>query len=284
MGAAVDDSPVFVTGLPRTGKTPLRIALGAHPDLSMTRKTRMWTTHLDRYGDLSSPPALDACLTALLDDPCVARLLPDERTIRAEFSRRRPTYANLFGVLHALHARSTGRSRWGEQMAGLEWFADEILDSWPNAKFVHMVRHPASWIDPGARRRPGRLGSELATWLDSASRAIHNRDHHGPNYLIVHYEDVLAEPVHVLRKVGEFIEEEFNFGVGDLLVRSLPASGSPMLRGPARRYVEARSGSLLTELGYVPVEAESRREGMTDTAAAAWYEMGHGLEAAKDAS
>lgn len=280
----MDDAPVFVAGLPRTGKTPLRIALGAHPDLSMTRKTRMWTNHFDRYGDLSSPRALDACISALLDDPQVARLLPDERAIRAEFARRRPTYANLFGVLHALHARSIGKSRWGEQMAGLEWFADEILDSWPNGKFIHLVRHPASWIDPGARRRPGRLGSELATWLESARRAVHNRRLHHPNYLIVRYEDLLAEPVRILRKVGELIEVEFNFGVGDLLVRSLPASGSPVLRGPARRYVEAHSRSLLTELGYVPLETERRREGMTDTAAAAWYEMGDGLEAARDAS
>jgi hypothetical protein len=280
----VDDSPVFVTGLPRTGKTPLRIALGSHPALSMTRKTRMWTTHLDRYGDLSSPEGLDACLAALLDDPCVARLLPDERAIRAEFSRRRPTYANLFGVVHALYARSIGASRWGEQMAGLESLADEILDSWPNAKFIHMVRHPASWIDPGARRRPGRLGSELATWLESARWAIDNRDLHGPNYLLVHYEDMLVEPVQVLRSVGEFIEQEFNFGIGDQLVKALPASGSTMLRG--RPAVTSRPAAGRCSPNWVTPNPrpDPGEKGVTDTAAAAWYEMGHGLEAAKDAS
>ena len=280
----MDDSPVFVAGLPRTGKTPLRIALGAHPDLSITRKTRMWTTHFGRYGDLSSPQALDACLSALLDDPLVARLLPDERAIRAEFSRRRPTYANLLGVVHALYAHSIGRTRWGEQMAGLESFADDIFDSWPNARFIHMVRHPASWIGRGAVRRPGRLGSEVTTWTESARRAIDNRDHHGPRYMIVHYEDLLAEPVAVLRTVGELIEEEFNFGVGDLMVKALPSSASPPLRGPARRYVEARTRPLLSALGYAQTETEYRLDGVTDTAAAAWYEMGHNLAAAKDAS
>lgn len=284
MGAAVDDSPVFVTGLPRTGKTPLRIALGAHPDLSMTRKTRMWTTHLDRYGDLSSPAALDDCLAALLDDPSVARLLPDERAIRQEFSRRRPTYASLFGVIQGLYARSIGKPRWGEQMAGLEFFADQILESWPSATFIHMVRNPASWIDPAARRRPGRLESELAIWLESARKAIDNRLHHGPNYRTVLYEDLLTEPVHVLRDVGDFIGVQVNFGIGDLLVQSLPELDPSLLRGPARRYVEARSRMLQTEFGYSQPDPGSRREGMADIPAAVWFGLGHGHRTAKDAS
>lgn len=284
MGAAVDDSPVFVTGLPSTGKTPLRIALGAHPGLSMTRKTRMWTTHYGRYGDLSSPEALDACLAAMLDDPNVARLLPDEWAIRDEFSLRQPTYANLFGAFHSLHARSNGKSRWGEQMAGLESFVDPIRESWPNAVFIHMVRRPSDWIDPGSRLRPGRVGGELVHWLESARMAIDMRDRHGQNYLILPFEDLLAEPVPTLQEIGEFIDEEFNFGICDLLMQVLPGPDSSSLQGAARRYVDVRTRALLTELGYPESASAPHRGGVWDLAAELWFGMDRGLEPAKEAS
>lgn len=285
MRATVDDSPVFVTGLPRTGKTPLRIALGSHPALSMTRKTRMWTNHFGLYGDLSSRAALDSCLAAMLDDPNVARLLPDEAMIRREFSRRQPTYANLFGVFHSIYAQSNGKPRWGEQMAGLEFFADPILESWPNAVFIHMVRDPSAWIDPGSRLRPGQVGAELATWLESARKAIANRQRYGRNYLIISFEDMLTEPAGVLREIGGFIDEELNFGIGDLLVKALPEPGAATgLRGPARRYVDVRTRSVLAELGYPPPDSTNGRGGVWDLAAERWFEMGRGLETAREAS
>lgn len=282
MRATVDDSPVFVTGLPRTGKTPLRIALGAHPRLSMTRKSRMWSSHYGRYGDLSSPEALDACLSAMLDDPSVARLLPDEWTIRDEFFQRSPTYANLFGVIHALYARSNGKPRWGEQMAGLEFFVDPILESWPNAVFIHMIDRPTNWIHAGSRLRPGRVGTELAAWLKSTRKALGNRRRHAGSYLILPLERLLSEPVPTLQQVGEFIDEEFNFGICDLLMKVLPEPDSSSLEGAARRFVEARTRSVLEELGYPASEAGGQQSGVWDLAAELWF--GRVVETAKEAS
>ena len=34
--------PIYLGGLAHSGKTPLRAALGAHPDVSLTRKTGLW--------------------------------------------------------------------------------------------------------------------------------------------------------------------------------------------------------------------------------------------------
>ena len=78
----MNDGPVFIGGLAFSGKTPLRIALSAHPRLELTRKTAMWTRFHGRFGDLSADRNLDRCLDVMLADPAIAALHPDRAQVR----------------------------------------------------------------------------------------------------------------------------------------------------------------------------------------------------------
>lgn len=265
------DSPIFVAGLPRTGKTALRLAMGAHPRLSITRKTRMWTSFYGRFGDLSDPTALDDCLLEMLGDPGVARLLPDEAAIRDEFSGLDPTYAALFGVVHAQNARRLGKARWGDQMAGLEAFAEPIFETWPDARMIHMVRRPTEWVERRSQLRPGGVGSSLARWTSSARTAVDNHERWPERYLVLRFEALVAQPVATLQEVAGFVGEEFNFGIGQILVSALNVGATPPLSRPARRFVDERTRDLVTSLGYPPTDDLPERRGVTQGAADLWF-------------
>ena len=56
--------PIFIGGLSQSGKTELRLALGAHPSIELTRHTDMWDRFYGRYGNLGRPRNLDRCLAA----------------------------------------------------------------------------------------------------------------------------------------------------------------------------------------------------------------------------
>lgn len=271
----MDESPVFLTGLPRTGKTALRLALSAHPRLSMTRKTRLWTSFYGRYGDLNDPAALERCLEAIFSDPGAARLLPEPNRIRQEFANRPRTYPELFGVFQSQYARRLEKSRWGEQAAYLEQFADPIFVTWPEARMIHMVRYPSDWIASGSQRRPGGVGRELAKWSASAELALSNRSRFGDRYLIVHFESLLSDPVPTLQHVVSSIGEETNFGMGQTLLTVLPEASNSELVPAARQYVEECSGSLARALGYpireVPAITVS---GMSRLVASLWFGAG----------
>lgn len=275
------ESPVFVAGLPRTGKTALRIALGAHPRLSMTRKTRMWTTYFERHGDLTDPSALDACLAAMMADPAVAKLLPDEMAIREEFDETGGTYADLFGVIHVQYARRLGKPRWGEQMAGLEGYADAIFETWPDARMIHMVRHPAAWIEAGAQTRPGGVGRALSQWVSSARRALQSRVEHPDSCLVIRMEEMMAQPAGTLQDVATFIDETITFEIGKVLVGAMSSRVSAPLGAAARRYVEERVGDLAAALGYPPTEAGDPTSSRFGDAAALWFGLGqrHAVDA-----
>lgn len=267
------ESPIFITGLPRTGKTALRRALGAHPELSLTRKTGLWKSFFGRFGDLNDPASLERCLTAILGDPGAARLLPDAGRIRQEFANRDRTYPELFGVFHAEYARRMNKSRWGEQAAYLEQYADPIYETWPDSRMIHMVRYPSDWVASGAQRRPGGVARELAKWTTSAQLALDNRARFGDNYLIVRFERLRSDPAPVLQEISAFIGEEINFGMSQTLVALLPADPGSQLVPAARRYVEKAVGATAQQLGYSS-EASLNGSGVSRLLAHLWFGAG----------
>jgi sulfotransferase family protein len=207
-------SPIFIGGLDNSGKTHLRLALSAHPNIAMTRRSYMWTRAYNRYGDLSQGENFERCLKALLSRKDVRALEPDLERIRREFRQGEPTYGRLFALLHEHYAERLGRSRWGEQEADIEQYADEIFNAYPAARIIHMLRDPRNRYEEMLRTTPpkvrlGRVGVNTADWLQSARLARRNFLHHPENYLVLSYESLVAHPEETLRHVCAFIGEEY---------------------------------------------------------------------------
>lgn len=204
--------PIFIGGLSGSGKTPLRIVLGAHPAISMTRRTYMWDRFYGRFGDLSHPPNLMRCLSAMTADASVRTLEPDADRIHREFLEDPPTYARLFGLFHQHYAERAGKRRWGDQLALVERFADPILATFPAARMIHLIRNPLDRVSSRGRRKrlkPGRVGWELAMWLYSARLAERNQRRYPNNYKVLRYETLAQRPHDVLRDVCAFLDEDY---------------------------------------------------------------------------
>src|SRR5688572_27430910 len=185
------NAPVFIGGLSGSGKTQLRMVVGAHPAISMTRRTYMWERYYRRFGDLRDPRHLDRCLSTMCVDPGVRQLAPDRARIEREFAGGPHRYALLFALFHRHHAERSGKQRWGDQLGFVERFADPIFESIPGACMVHMVRDPRERVVAGTRGvLLGKVGWETARWIRSAELARRNEHRYGASYLVVHYEDL----------------------------------------------------------------------------------------------
>jgi hypothetical protein len=203
--------PIFIGGLAFSGKTPLRMALNAHPRISVHRHAALWTRFHGRFGDLNEPSNLEHCLDVLLADEKVATLAPDRRLLERELSTGPVTDGRLFGLLLEQHALRLGKQRWGEQAQELEHTAAALFDAYPDARMIHMVRDPRT--SPLLRREPdlraGKLGWEAARWLDSAALALRNRRRFPERYRVVRLEALAACPELVLRCIAAFLEEDY---------------------------------------------------------------------------
>ena len=219
----MSDGPVLIGGLAFSGKTPLRIALSAHPRMVLTRGSALWRRHAHRYGDLDRAANLQRCLSALVADPAAAVLAPDRAGIERELAGGARTYARLFAIVHRQHAERMGRPRWGEQMGMLERHADEVLAAWPTAQVIHMLRDPREWHAAAAsthRQLPGRLGREIARWRTSAELATRHLQRHAGRYRVVRFEALRDDPAGTVSAVLRFLHE-----------RPHPVAGGPAQPG-----------------------------------------------------
>ena len=208
------NSPIFIGGLDNSGKTHLRLALSSHPEIAMTRRSYMWTRIYGRYGELSQPENFERCLNTLLSRKDVRTLQPDPERIRREFAQGEPTYGRLFALIHEHYAERLGKSRWGEQEADIEHYADEILTAYPSARIIHMLRDPRNRYDEMLRTTPpkvrlGRVGVNTADWLESARVARRNQERYPANYMVLAYETLVTQAEDTLRKVCVFIGVDY---------------------------------------------------------------------------
>ena len=264
--------PILIGGLSYSGKTQVRLVLGAHPAISMTRRTYLWDRFYERFGDLRIPENLDHCLSAMLESEGVQQLQPDPQRIRREFRDGPATYARLFGLLHRHHAERIGKRRWGEQLGFVERFADQIFESFPSARMIHMIRDPrvrhARRAD-GTPPRRGTVGWETGMWMDSAELASRNLGRYPDRYRVVRWDELAARPEETLRGLCGFLDEEYTPSM-DVARRALrfddmneevgqhshPASGSPMAA-----FVDTYADRELRAFGYevTPAARHQRR-------------------------
>jgi hypothetical protein len=275
-GRSEANGPIFIGGLSHSGKTQLRSVLGAHPELSLTRRTYLWDRFYGRFGDLERDRNLDRCLRTLLVDDGVRRLEPDAHALRRAFASGPRTYARLFALLHEQHATRRGRRRWGEQLGFVERFARPIFAEHPDARMIHMIRDPRDGRLDG---RPGRTGWETARWLRSAGLAERNASVYGDRYRIVRYEAFAAAPEPTVVEVCGFLGEDVvppmreALAVLDLDLTRSPAAVEPRVCS----FVERHARHELPALGYrlssgvAPTQRTPFADGWIDRAAmVAW--------------
>lgn len=212
MNHTITRNPVYVAGLERTGTSLLYALLASHPRLAMTRRTNLWTYFYDQFGDLDRDDNLDRCLRMMMRYKRLAVLEPDEERLRAEFLEGPRTYARLFALLEQQVADRLGKPRWGDKSLHTERYADPIFEAYPEARIVHMIRDPrdryASVLARWKTRRGG-VGAGMAEWLSSAALAHSNQTTYPDRYMVIRYEDLVAEPETLLREICDFIGEEY---------------------------------------------------------------------------
>jgi hypothetical protein len=205
--------PVYVGGLDRCGKTTMSAFLTSHPRIAIPAVgSNMWTYFHGQYGDLGDDDNLDRCLADLLAYKHVRFLDPDPGRIRWEFRAGPPTYARLFALFLVHFAERQGKPRWGAQTGLIERYADHLVAAYPGVRIIHMVRDPRDRYEASLARWPdgkGRAGGAVARWRYSTALAERHQRRHPGQYLVVRFEDLVAEPERVLQRVCAFLREDF---------------------------------------------------------------------------
>jgi hypothetical protein len=209
----MEQGPIYIGGLDRSGKTTMRAFLASHPNIAIPDVgSNMWTYFYGQYGDLGQRENFENCLNDMLHYKHVRFLQPDADRIRQEFWQGAPTYGRLFSLFLIHYAERQGKPRWGAQTGLIERYADHLFAAYPNLKIVHMIRDLRDRYEASLALWPsGKLlaGGATARWLYSTQLAEQHLRNYPNQYKIVRYETLVERPEETLREVCEFLDEEY---------------------------------------------------------------------------
>lgn len=286
------ERPIFIVGFSRSGTSLLRAMLNAHPNIHISQESAFY--------QWLAPDRLRGCDTA------AAWLRGYSRTASFRLLRVSPAPAlqalppdlpraqagpRAMPLLLGEKARRLGRARWGDKTPLHSLRLDAIFRDFPEARVIHVTRHPAGVADSLARMPWGcdsgvfngllyrRVSEQVRRW--------------GDRVLCLRLEDLVANPQAQLERALAHVGEPWSALVLDHAAHTAAADDPPLpwltpaaapvstrARAPGLspaelRLVERAAGPALLAEGYAPTPLDSA-PGLGAMAAALWRDLSRG--------
>ncbi len=178
------ERPAFILSSVRSGSTLLRVLLDSHSQLHAPHELHL----RDLAVTIRSKPATKSMEELGLDSQHLEYLLWD-RLLHRELEQR--------GKRFLVNKTPTD-----------VFVAERIRECWPDARFIFLLRHPASIARSRGEARPqDSLEQNVATIRKYADALEHARST-WPG-LVVRYEDVTADPEAELRRICAHLDVAF---------------------------------------------------------------------------
>lgn len=234
----MQDSPVFIVGMPRSGTTLVRAALDRHSRIAVAPETHFlcqWRAQ-HHETELGTQASFDSFWERFTASRQFQQLELDAFLMRELILHAGvPSFYLIFRTLMYHYAEKHGKPRWGEKTPMHFNHLDELFAWFPNARVVFLLRDPravvaslmdAPWAEPD-------IVFQASRWRQSCR--ILDRWRRDPRVMTVPYERLVTQPEPVLRELCHFLDEPFE---AVMLEGSGQALGGRQGGEWARRYFE----------------------------------------------
>jgi hypothetical protein len=268
------DKPIFIVGAPRSGTTLLRNLLNRHPAIAICRETHFSNFIYRRrrsFGNLAEARNRKRLAKEYLSIQRLQRMNMDLEALQSTLILEGVSYPAFFASLLRFYARSQGKRRCGEKTPQHALFVPTLLQWYPGACILHLVRDPRDVVAsllhmPWA---PKSVIGNARLWSHFNRSVLRSQAY--PRYRMIRYEQLAANPEQELSQICEFLGEEY----------------SPAMLTPDRSLSPERPWFRRAEGPVTPQRIEKWREELTneDVALVEWLvgsqmqELGYELAA-----
>lgn len=208
-------SPIFVVGVPRSGTTLLSSVLNRHSNISIPPETQFFTEYLP--DDWRNTPVDDSAIDALLTHHRMSDLELDKKELINHMHTSAPCFPELLQGVLECYASKHGKKRAGEKSPNHLSYVPLILDWFPDAKIICIVRDGRD-VSQSLMNAPWAHNSLIRhslTWRDQMIFTQSLSRKYGKSLYILKYESLLLQPTSEIQGVCDFIEESFEEGMLD---------------------------------------------------------------------
>jgi hypothetical protein len=284
-----NNGPVFIVGAPRSGTTMLQYRLRNHSRISLpTGESHFFIPlcrNADKFGDLSRVENVRLVLAAMyeqssefLDSDLHGIKFDIDRLAGELHEENRDTIPAIISGVFKKNARGEGKLRWGDKTPYYVLHMPSLLEWFPDAQIVHIIRDGRDVaLSLFGRRHDFRVYNiyhAAKYWQQYVEVGCEAGARLGPKvYMEVRFENILRDPTGVFKRICAFLGEEYDDKMFDLQPVDDPGK-TPLVHQAIKeenkekwrhemtsrqiRIFEAAAGDTLERLGYY-VKGKSRR-------------------------
>jgi hypothetical protein len=195
-----DSQPFFIVGCGRSGTTLLRTLLNGHPDIGVPQESLFITDYLRAGGRIE----LTNLRQMLVEEPELEEwgIHPGIADLEDCMSA-----AEAIDRLHRIYLSGKGKHHWGQKTPRFVRHVELLRDSFPGAKFIHLVRDPRAVVSSLITSDVHRSNAFYASkrWVNDVNAGIEAEKTHPGEVLRVRYEDLVTDVETTLRSISAFL-------------------------------------------------------------------------------
>jgi hypothetical protein len=213
-------SPFFIVGASRSGTTLLRLMLNAHSQLAVPDELKYFdaliaTTEIEdwRNPNVSWPEYRDFVDRFLHQRANVfpELNLPEVKDLILAYGS--PNLRIPYQTVLKLWTRHHGKNKWGEKTPSNLFFADILVDMFPAARFIHLVRDPRAVVRSmvAIDYFSDDIVFNTLNWRQATRQGFDllHKSVPAPQLKTVKYEDLVQSPQNTLESVCDFLRVDF---------------------------------------------------------------------------
>lgn len=213
--------PVFVVGCSRSGTTLLYHMLLSSGDFAIYRtESHVFDMIARRFGDLAVRRNREKLMVQWLQSKYFKLSGLNAEAVQAQVLSECRNSGDFLKIVMEGMAQAQKVHRWAENTPEHVLYLDEIKRTLPHALIVHIIRDgrdvalsldKLGWVRPFPwdKTRGLMVAGLHWEWCVDAGRTIGPT--FGPDYMEVHYEDLIKEPRPTLAKIGDFIQHDLEY-------------------------------------------------------------------------
>jgi len=214
----LEKPPIFIVGCPRSGTTLLRLVIHSHPNIVIPPENRfMWAVYFRRlyFGDLKKEKNRRRLARWIINyrRKRFEDLKIDPDLWEDEAAKASPTIGSVVSTLFRIYARKYHKPRWGDKRPNYIRGLQKLLTIFPTAKIIHIIRDGRSCVASLKKMKWWKKGSigAIARWVEVMNKAEKaRRTYSVEQYYEIQYEELVKNPEKTLRKLCNFIDEDFD--------------------------------------------------------------------------
>lgn len=222
------ESPIFVIGCPRSGTTLLRLILNSHSKISIPHEFFLVEKVIEKFNcieNINKKDALDFIFSLKKYKHYQDWDLNEKDLILNIRNHSGLTKNKLIQLVYLEYLKTQTGSKiiWGDKNIGSLSFIEEIIEIFPKAKFIHIVRDgrdvasslkKVKWNFykfPNLKYRyVNNIKGTALTWNDGLSLISKNKNNFNKNnFFELKYEDLLVSPESIIHNLCNYINVSF---------------------------------------------------------------------------